>query len=532
MNLKQKLGQRLMIGIRGTSLDDETKAHLRKISPGGVILFSRNIRNYSQVCKLIRDIKATVQPPPLIAIDQEGGLVVRFFLREITLMPGNMALGATNKPELAYKQGRFMARELKSMGIDINLAPVVDVATNPDNPGITIRSFGEDPEKVAELGVNFIKGTQSEGIGAVAKHFPGKGAAGKDAHFDLPTINLSQKEMNRVHLYPFWKCIENGVQGIMSTHAIYTNLPGGEKVPATFASKLIKGYLRREMNFQGVIFSDDLEMGAITKYFPFNEAVVNTIRAGHDMLLICSDYEKQLLALKVLEEICKVNDTVLAETERAIERIEKLRSFSQGENKTLEGLTKAIKNRAANLATQIAESAITVYKGKAPIPVPISKTKKIFVIIPDLSQLESVEEGFEVSENNFIRRTLEAKFPLSIQTEFISLDPKENEIEKVWQKVEKADLTLFFVFNARFIEGERMLLKRLKAHPQKVIFLLIRNPFDLELIGPDLTSLITYGYRKVQIEAVIKVLSGDIPALGKLPFTPKFSSSLERKGFN
>lgn len=161
-------------------------------------------------------------------------------------MPGNMALGAVGAPELAYIQGRCMARELKSLGIDVNLAPVLDVVTTPDNPEITIRSFGSDPQKVAALGTNFVQGTQSCGVGAVAKHFPGKGATSKDAHFDLPTVDTSRNEMTKIHIYPFWECVKNRVQGVMSTHVIYPNLPGAEKVPATFAPKLIKGYLRGE----------------------------------------------------------------------------------------------------------------------------------------------------------------------------------------------------------------------------------------------------------------------------------------------
>ena len=429
-------------------------------------------------------------------------------------MPGNMALGAIGEAELAYQQGMCTARELKALGVDLNLAPVVDVATNADNPGITIRSFGSDPQKVASLGVNFIKGTQACGIGAVAKHFPGKGAAGKDAHFDLPTVNSSRAEMEKIHLHPFWECVENKVQGVMSTHVIYPHLPGVERVPATFSPELIKGYLRQEMNFGGVVFSDDMEMGAITKFFPFAEAVVNAVRAGHDMVLICSDYEKQRTAFETLLSVCKADETLRNEMDASLSRIAMLRDCSHKIRHFKNTITECT---AQSLAGQIAQGSITVKRGQAPIPVPMDEIKNIFAVVPDLGQLESVEEGFEKGAKNFIHQTLRERFFDRLRTEYVALNVSDDEIQTVREGAEKADLVLAFIFNARFQNGQRLLLETLKTQPQKVIFILVRNPFDLEFLGEDLTTVITYGYRKIQIAAAISVLVGDIQASGKLP---------------
>jgi len=503
-----------MIGIRGSALDQETRTHLHSLSPGGIILFSRNIKSGEQVRDLIRQIKGAVQPSPLIAIDQEGGLVIRFF-RDITIMPGNMALGAIDEPKLAYQQGLYTARELKSLGIDLNLAPVVDVATNADNPGITIRSFGSDPEQVSQFGVNCIQGTQAAGIGAVAKHFPGKGAAGKDAHFDLPSVETPRLEMEKTHLHPFWECVRNKVQGVMSTHVIYPHLPGVERTPATFAPDLIKGYLRGKMNFQGVVFSDDMEMGAIAKFFPFTEAVVNAVRAGHDMILICSDYEKQQSAFETLLSVAKEDETLLKEMDASLSRIAMLRSWTQ---QTMSSDTSTVPECSApSLAIQIAEKSITVKRGQAPIPVPVDAIKNIVAIVPDLSELESVEEGFEVGPTNFLYQTLKERFFDRLHTEFVGLNPANDVMQTVRVRAEKADLVLAFIFNARFQNGQRLLLEALKTQARKVVFILIRNPFDLEFLGEGLTSVITYGYRKVQLAAAVRILAGDIQATGKLP---------------
>jgi len=479
-------------------------------------LFSRNIKNRDQVKNLIREIKKEVNPPPLVAIDHEGGLVVRFF-DEVTIMPGNMALGATESSELAYQQGALTAQEIKSIGFDINLAPVVDVATNPDNPGITIRSLGGDPLKVTGLAVGLIQGTQSRGVGAVAKHFPGKGEASKDAHFDLPKVDLSWDELHDLHLFPFRECIKNGVAGVMSSHVIYSNLPGVDAVPATFSSALIKEYLREKLGFKGVIFSDDLEMGAITKFFPFEEAVVKTIQAGHDMILICSDYEKQRSAFQSLITACEQDNGILSGMEHSLARIQRLRDFSRAPQvHDVQSTAQA----STTLAKKIAEQSITLIRGQVPVPINPDNKATIYAIIPVLAKLESIEDGFEAGKRNFIVKTLQDKFSGAIKTDFVSLDPTQEEVEKALKEAKKAALILAFIFNAKFNSGQKLLLKKLKTRPQNTIFILLRNPFDLQYLNTGQTAFITYGYRKVQIEAAIKVLAGEIPALGKLPVKP------------
>ncbi len=281
-----------MVGISGTTIDSETRKHLQEIKPGSVILFSRNISSVRQVEKLIAQLHELLPSPPLIAIDQEGGRVIRF-TKGITVFPGNMALGAAGSIELSYQQGLLSALQLKETGIDLNLAPVVDVITSHHNPGITIRSFGDNPERVSDLAAAFIKGTQKAGVAAVAKHFPGKGAAEVDAHFDLPTVSRPRKAFEKIHLFPFKKAVENGVKGIMSTHVYYPKLESKKQCPATFSRKIVGDYIRTKLNYDGLIFSDDLEMGAIVKHNTIEEACLKATRAGHDMLLICSNYQWQ-----------------------------------------------------------------------------------------------------------------------------------------------------------------------------------------------------------------------------------------------
>jgi beta-N-acetylhexosaminidase len=302
----------------------------------------------------------------------------------------------------------------------------------------------------------------------------------------------------------------------MSSHVIYPNLPGVDAVPATFSSALIKDCLREKLGFQGLILSDDLEMGAITKFFPFEEAVVKTIQAGHDMVLICSDYEKQRSALQSLLKACDQDKNILQGMEDSLERIQRLREFSHANQ------YQDIRNTALDsttLAKKIAEQSITLIHGQAPVPVKPGELDTIYAIIPDLAKLESIEDSFDAGKNNFIVTALQSRFVRSIKTDFVALDFSQEEVTRVEQGAKSAKIILAFIFNAKFYLGQKILLETLKAYSQKTIFIVIRNPFDMQYLNTGSTSLITYGYRKVQIEAAIKVLAGDIPASGTLPVT-------------
>jgi beta-N-acetylhexosaminidase len=519
MEREKIVGQCLMVGISGTHLDGNTRQHLQRISPGAVILFSRNIIDRRQTKALIEDIKASVDPIPLIAIDQEGGLVVRFF-EDITVMPGNMALGAAASPDLAFRQGAVSAQELKSIGIDINLAPVVDVVTGYDNPGITTRSFGGRAGCVAALGKELLLGTQSAGVAAVVKHFPGKGSATKDAHYDLPRVDDSWRELQEHHLMPFEECVAAGVRGVMSTHVLYPHFSPGVDVPATFSPAIIQGYLREGLRFAGVIFSDDMEMGAVARFFPFEEAVVRTARAGHDMILVCSDYNKQQGAFDALVRAGKdgtLNSDAMASS---VERIGDLRRWCSRGKSTFD---EEISAKARHLAVEIAEKSITVIPGDTPVP--LTGPTKIHTIIPDLSTVESRESHLESTEENFIKTTMESVFSEKIQATFLALNATDKEVVRAVRRAHEADLVVAFVFNARYDTSQRMLVERLKALQTQTLFVLVRNPFDLELVAPGPTVVITYGYRRVQLAAAVDVLAGNITAGGILPFDAWFHVS-------
>jgi len=280
-----------MGGMPGPELDPDTIRLIKDYHLGGIIFFKRNITDPIQLARLCRDIQRVSLLnsgiPLFLAIDQEGGRVAR--LEEpFTRFPGNAAIGESPDPDSsALEFAGTTAREMSLVGLNMNMAPVLDVA-NPDiDAHLRGRSFSGDPLLVAELGRIVIHTMQQAGIMAVGKHFPGLGRSDRDPHLDLPTVGATLEEMESVHLPPFAGAIEAGVSAIMSSHALYPALDPG--VPATLSRKIMTELLRDKMDFGGVVISDDLEMGAIEQERSLPQGAADAFEAGIDLLLICMD---------------------------------------------------------------------------------------------------------------------------------------------------------------------------------------------------------------------------------------------------
>ncbi|SPD76228.1 Glycosyl hydrolase family 3 N-terminal domain protein [uncultured Desulfobacterium sp.] len=288
-SLNTKIGRLFMAGIPGKSLDDDTDALIRNYCIGGVILFSRNIEDPMQLATLCNDLQDRAIRyhgiPLFLAIDQEGGRVAR--LRPpFTVFAGNTSIGDDPNPvESAAEFGRITAEEMRVVGLNMDLAPVVDVRRGEPESHLVGRTFSDDPEKVALLGRIVVRALQKNGVMATAKHFPGLGRTALDPHFHLPTIDANLEEIKSHNLPPFQAAIEEGVSAIMTSHAIYPALDTDN--PATLSYKILTDMLRRNLGFKGMVISDDLEMGAIKKHWGVSEGAVASFMAGNDILLIC-----------------------------------------------------------------------------------------------------------------------------------------------------------------------------------------------------------------------------------------------------
>lgn len=305
-----------MVGFSGT--DVSSIRHLiENYGIGGVILFGRNVRHPFHVAELIRELQALSPIPLFIATDQEGGRVQR--LKEgFTSFPSLKQLGLTDSEELAYRYGLVQARELNAVGVNVNLAPVLDVLTNPGNPVIGDRSLGSDFRRVAILGSRIILGLQDGGVMAVGKHFPGHGDTSEDSHETLPRVRTKAGRIRKVELAPFKKAITAGVGGMMMAHVLYENLD--KEAPASLSSPIIKELLREELGFESLVLSDDLEMLALDQE-DLGNLTLKAIRSGINMFLICHNREKQLRIIETILQAAASGDLDKNYIEKSVELI-------------------------------------------------------------------------------------------------------------------------------------------------------------------------------------------------------------------
>ena len=309
MNLREKVGQLFMLGLHGTELSKELRDLFKTYHPGGVILFSRNLETPEQAAHLTNSLqKLAPKMPLLVSIDQEGGRVTRL-PKGFTVFPGQSILGRAGKTDLAYAFAEVTAAELRAIGVNMNLTPVLDVNTNPDNPIIGDRAFGSDPLQVETLGLAVIAGLQDNRVLACGKHFPGHGDTASDSHKTLPTVLHDMARLRDIELRPFAHCFSNGLAAVMSAHVRYPALD--PELPATLSPAIMTDLLRRTLHFTGLALTDDLEMQAILDHYGIEDAAIRSLQAGADILLICKDHDQQVAAMEAV--YAAVKDGVVSE---------------------------------------------------------------------------------------------------------------------------------------------------------------------------------------------------------------------------
>jgi len=316
-------GQLLFAGFEGTTVPADLRASLAQGRVGGVVLFSRNVESLEQLRALVDELYAAAPDdlPPLLAIDQEGGRVQR--LREPwTAWPPMRHLGDRDEPADTRAFADALARELGDLGIHLDFAPVVDVDTNPANPVIGDRSFGRDAARVRRHAVPVIEGLQAGGVAACAKHFPGHGDTDVDSHLGLPRVRHDLHRLREVELPPFAAAIEAGVASIMTAHVVFEAIDRHR--PATLSPDVM-ALLREELGYDGVVFSDDLEMKAVADHYRPEQLVQGSLEAGVDALLVC---RVRGLREEVLARLERLPDRLV---EQAVERVVALkRGFGRG----------------------------------------------------------------------------------------------------------------------------------------------------------------------------------------------------------
>lgn len=299
MTIRDTVGQLLMLGFEGTELSREFLDWLQECRPGGVILFSRNLVDPEQAARLTNALQTqTPNLPLLIAIDEEGGAVSRL-PRGFTTFPAAARVAACDSPDAVYEAAGVTARELRAVGINMNLAPVLDVNSNPANPIIGDRAYGAEPEHVCAYGMAVMQGLEDNGIIPCGKHFPGHGDTVTDSHHVLPVVEADHARLDAVELEPFRQAICRGLPAIMTAHVRYPALDA--EAPATLSRPILTDLLRNRLGFQGVTLTDDMEMRAILDHQPIGEASVQALQAGADMILVCQRQDRQQAVVVAIE---------------------------------------------------------------------------------------------------------------------------------------------------------------------------------------------------------------------------------------
>lgn len=323
------IGELLMMGVPGPDIDSDTFKLIRDCKINNFILFRRNVVDPLQLFRLCRDLKDACREsdlaPPLISIDQEGGRVARLgppFTRFIS--PSEMA--DSPEPEKAILDfTRVAAEELRLIGCNMNLVPVLDLAW-PEADGVMEgRTLGNDPDIVARLGCLMIRGLQERGLVATAKHFPGIGRVKSDPHYQLPVIEGSALELEGRDLAPFRAAISANVASIMTAHVIYPDLDKDN--PATLSPEIITALLRNRLSFEGIVIADDMEMGAIDGHYTIQDSALRAFRAGVDLLLICHKTEKIVQAFEAIAGFVEENDVGRHRLAESIERINRVKDM-------------------------------------------------------------------------------------------------------------------------------------------------------------------------------------------------------------
>jgi beta-N-acetylhexosaminidase len=361
LSLEAKVGQLFFIGISGPELDENTRTLLDEISPGGVCLFSRNVRTAEQTRELLTALRECLPVTPLLSVDQEGGLVDRL-RRIMTPMPAPNRLRTA---EDAAELGAITGETLRALGFNMDFAPVVDVIDaerGKHTNGIFSREFGGSAHEVAKRAGAFLRSLQNAGIVGCLKHFPGLGASRVDSHEELPEVGISEAEIESIDLYPYRTLLDQ-THAVMIGHATFPRLPlqemdgDGKPLPSSLSYNFVTTLLRERLGFDGLVITDDLEMGAIVRNYGVGEACKMAVQAGVDMLAICADPERIREGYRAVMTAVNDGEISAERLDTGVGRVEHVRSILASPHEYNPNLITSLSTRVVELNERLEQTA-------------------------------------------------------------------------------------------------------------------------------------------------------------------------------
>ncbi len=497
--LEDLVGRCLMFGLPGPDAADADIRLFEETRAGGLILYRRNFETPERLHGMLGRLEGALGRRLLVATDHEGGRIV--MLRGgVTIFPDNLAAGTAGNVAFVRRQGAIEGRELRRLGIDVNFAPSLDVLTDRYSPNIGIRSYGKDPELVARLGAARIAAMQAAGVSACAKHFPGKGHAPVDAHLGLPVIDSDWGEMHAVHLVPFIAAIEAGIDCLMTSHPLYPRLDAAPDTPATFSRLIVTEYLRGQVGYRGVVVSDDLEMGAVKALCPVGEATVRTAAAGHDLLLVCHTDAAARAAHSALLAAYRAGTLATRDLERSVARLDALAAKRASR---FDGGPARAERDGEPLARAMAAAAATFV---AP-PTPAWRQRlngRVLVVFPRLSSLADriTIESSMLDEAAYVASAMRP-YGIEPEVEVVGVEPTDAEISRAVDRAAGADAIVLFLYDAHLYPSNRRLLEALQKVSAALGAVLMRDPYDSELLADGTVGVTAYGWRRCQLDAAL-----------------------------
>jgi beta-N-acetylhexosaminidase len=509
VDLRDKIGQRLMLTFDGPELGEKVARFIVELRAGGVILFGKNITGVAQVTQLNRDLQDLAArhglPPLIIGIDEEGGRVSRMPADgQDWIAPSQMAQSAAGGEAVATSAG-VIARRLRKLGFNLDFAPVADINSDPANPAIGIRSFGIDPELIGQSVATAVRAYLAEDLAPCVKHFPGHGDTAVDSHLGLPVVSHDLAHLEQFELKPFRQAFAAGVPALMSAHILYPQIEASG-LPATLSPYFLTRLLREELGYQGLVFSDALEMQAIAKIYPGPQASLMTLLAGADIALPMGSLANQKAAFEYLAERAAELDL-----DGPLARI-----LAFKERFALPPLpaNPAREAEDARLVAGVARRSVTALGPVSLLPLSPQEPRPL-VIDFELPLASPVEEGRQ--PGRLLKDLLTARWPGAQFMAVPAASPPEATSDLVVEAARQASLLLIVLRNAtRWPAQAQLLQKLLEAQPRAVV-VAARDPYDLKLAPQAPLRRAIYGDPPVSIQALAGALSGEFSITGQLP---------------
>ncbi|TAE00950.1 MAG: glycoside hydrolase family 3 [Bacteroidetes bacterium] len=541
LNVEQRIAQ-LIFAAAYSNRDQKHEAEIleliQKYQIGGLIFFQGNPEKQVDLSNLYQQ---NSKNPLMLCIDAEWGLAMR--LDNTPSFPYQMTLGAISDNFLIYEMGLEIAKQFRRMGLHVNFAPVVDVNNNPNNPVISFRSFGEDKKKVADKAWQYAKGLQDGGILANAKHFPGHGDTATDSHLSLPLIKHSAQRLNEIELYPFKELIEKGLSSIMVAHLEIPALDSTPNLPSTLSQKIITDLLKKELNFQGLVFTDALDMKAISDNFPNGIADKMALKAGNDVLLFVKNVPKAIEEIKKAVENGEILQSQIDESCRKILQAKSslgLANWTPISSKNL--ITDLNNDHARKLNQKLAESALTLLKNQNILPIKNPQKLKIASlaigakdksISPHSASNLADLQHHSIEKNNEIDQEIKTVFQKSLEKFceidhfFVNANSSFSEIETLKKSLENYDLILAGVHhlamkplnNFGILAYHQDIISFL-VDTKKAVLVLFSNVYTLksfEKIENMSALILAYQENEYLQKAASDLIFGEILPKGKLP---------------